>query len=181
MISPTNHHFAVYWTSTSATNCAGCYCLALLFSCCRGGGGGGGVLEHPEHPSGYPLPCRTSCLLLFSTDNGKWSTVECSYWWHFTSMCLRRGGSLAVSMFHMPCCQGSWHVHCYKHSHCRSFGRQIGDWLPKPCYPSLVPYPLASKYKGQMCGLLASHTVLFRLLATCRSGHVTKLTNQLAW
>ena len=24
-------------------------------------------------------------------------------------------------------------------------------------------------------------TVLFRLLATCRSGHVTKLTNQLAW
>ena len=48
---------------------------------------------------------------------------------------------------------------------------------------SLVPSH-SPRGRGESLGALAKFlnpvTVLFRLLATCRSGHVTKLTNQLA-
>ena len=35
-------------------------------------------------------------------------------------------------------------------------------------------------YARSKVAVISVHTVLFRLLATCRSGHATKLTNQLA-
>ena len=44
---------------------------------------------------------------------------------------------------------------------------------------SLVTWPLLQAASNLKSTVMA--TVLFRLLATCRSGHVTKLTNQLAW